>query len=162
MWIDLDVICVPLTSTWSKVKFTVTELLKFRKSHFSGSISSAILAWRSKLVVDHDSMGPILRLVRARFFNFLLRKLSHEFKLRGMSILQNFKEPYFRIAWGYSHMVGHVGSPTCIVHADMTLTWSKVKVTGLLNFWKLRKIALFYVYLLRHFAVELKTEGWLW
>jgi len=32
----------------------------------------------------------------------------------------------------YSHTVGHVGSPTGIVHADMTLTQSKVKVTG---FW---------------------------
>jgi len=26
-------------------------------------------------------------------------------------------------------MVGYAGSPTCIVHADMTLTQSKVKVT---------------------------------
>jgi len=47
-------------------------------------------------------------------------------------------------------MVGHAGSPTCIVHVapglrsctihvDMTLT--KVNVTGLLNFRKLSKIA---------------------
>ena len=34
-------------------------------------------------------------------------------------------------------MIRHVGSPTCIVHADVTLTQSKVKVMGLLNFWKL-------------------------
>ena len=41
-------------------------------------------------------------------------------------------------------MVGHAGSPTGIVHADMTLTQSKVKVkvTGLLKFRKLPKIAL--------------------
>jgi len=26
-------------------------------------------------------------------------------------------------------MVGYAGNPLCIVHADMTLTWSKVKVT---------------------------------
>jgi len=38
-------------------------------------------------------------------------------------------------------MVGHAGSPTGIVHADMTLTRSKVKVkvTGLLNFRELAK-----------------------
>jgi len=34
-------------------------------------------------------------------------------------------------------MVRQVGSSICIVHADMTLTRCKVKVTGLLNFRKL-------------------------
>jgi len=34
-------------------------------------------------------------------------------------------------------MVGHANSTTGIVHADMTLTQAKVKVTGLLNFRKL-------------------------
>jgi len=36
-------------------------------------------------------------------------------------------------------MVGHAASPTCIVHVDMTLTRSKikVKVTGLRKFRKL-------------------------
>ena len=37
-------------------------------------------------------------------------------------------------------MVGHAGSPTGIVHADITLTRSKVKVTELLKF---QKIAVF-------------------
>jgi len=41
----------------------------------------------------------------------------------------------------------------------MTLTTSKVKVMGLLKFRNLPKIALFYVYLLCHFGVELKTDG---
>jgi len=38
-------------------------------------------------------------------------------------------------------MIRQDGSPTCIVHADVTLTRSKVKVkvTGLLNFPKLPK-----------------------
>jgi len=38
-------------------------------------------------------------------------------------------------------MVGRAGSPTGIVHADVTLTRSKVKVkvTGLLNFRQLAK-----------------------
>jgi len=58
-------------------------------------------------------------------------------------------------------MVRHVGNPTCVVHADMTLIQSKVKikVTGFLTFRKLPKIALFYVYLLRHFGMKLKTDG---
>jgi len=51
-----------------------------RKLHFSRPISSTILAWSSKLMVDRDS-----QLVGARFSNFLLRKLAHEFKLCGMS-----------------------------------------------------------------------------
>ena len=36
----------------------------------------------------------------------------------------------------YNQMVGHTGNTTGIVHADMTLTWSKVKVKvmGLLDF----------------------------
>jgi len=43
----------------------------------------------------------------------------------------DFTWPYFPTAWGYGHMVGHAGSPICIAHADMTLTWSKVKVKSL-------------------------------
>jgi len=34
-------------------------------------------------------------------------------------------------------MVGHAGSPARTLYIDVTLTWSKVKVTGLLNFWQL-------------------------
>jgi len=42
-----------LASTRSKVKVKVkvTELLKFRKLHFYRSISRAIFAWSSKLVI---------------------------------------------------------------------------------------------------------------
>jgi len=50
-----------------------------------------------------------------------------------------FKWPYFGTAWCHSQMVGHAGSPTGIVHADVTLTRSKVKVTGLSNFRQLAK-----------------------
>jgi len=60
-----------MTSTRSKVKVKVTGLLKFRKLHFSTSMSSAISAWSSKLMIDYDSMGPSLQLVGARFSNFL-------------------------------------------------------------------------------------------
>jgi len=37
-------------------------------------------------MVGGHSMGPELQLVRARFLNFLLGKLSREFKLCPMSI----------------------------------------------------------------------------
>jgi len=58
-------------------------------------------------------------------------------------------------------MVGHAGSTTGIVHADMTLARSKVKVKVMehLNFQQLPKTAHFEVYLLRHFRVQLKTDG---
>jgi len=74
-------------------------------------------------MVGYDSTGPGLQLVRGRFWSFLLRKLSREFKRRGMSIM-NFKWPYFRrpTAGGYGHMVGHTGTPICIAHTDVTLT----------------------------------------
>jgi len=69
-----DIVYPDMTLTRSKVK--VTWLLKFqkcRKLHFSKSISSAMSAWRSKAMVDYDSMRPTLQLVRAQFSNFLLR-----------------------------------------------------------------------------------------
>ena len=92
MWVDLDRIRTPV---WSNV----TELLKFRKLHFSRSISSAILACSSKLMVDYDNMGPGLQLVRAQFLTFLLSKLSHDFKLCRMSILQNFPNCLYCACW---------------------------------------------------------------
>jgi len=87
------IVHVDMTLTRSKVKVKVTGLLKFRKLHFSRSISSAILAWSSKMMVGRDSMGPSLQLIRALFSNFFLR--SREFKLRGMSILQEFQMAIF-------------------------------------------------------------------
>jgi len=43
-----------------------------------------------------------------------------------------FKWPYFSTALCYGHMLGRAGSPTRAVYVDVTLTPSKVKVTG---FW---------------------------
>ena len=54
-------------------------------------------------------------------------------------------------------MVVHAASTTRIVHADMTLTRSKVKLRRLLSFRQLPITADIQVYLLRHFHVELKT-----
>jgi len=82
-------------------------------------------------MVDIDSMGPGLQLVGGRFSNFLLGKVSLEFKLHDIQMAT-----YFVTGQCYSHMVGYAGSPTYTVYVDVTLTRSnvKVKVTGLLNF----------------------------
>ena len=56
-------------------------------------------------------------------------------------------------------MVGQAGSPTHTMYVDVTLTRSKVKVTEYLNFRQVPITAHFYVYLLRHFRAELKTDG---
>jgi len=125
-----------------------------QKLHFPRSVFSAISAWSSKVMVDHDSTRPILQLVGAWFSNFLLRKLSYEFKIAECHHHTSFKWLYFCIAWNLSHTVGRAGSPTGIVHVDVTLTWSKVTLIS-----QFLQIALFYVYLLCHFGVELKTDG---
>ena len=99
MWVDLDQLCAPVwprpdpRSRSRSQSFWTSE--NCRKLHFSRPISSTILAWSSKLIVDHDSTGPILQLVGARFSNFILRKLSREFKLRGTSILHEFQMTIF-------------------------------------------------------------------
>jgi len=87
-----------VTSTRSKmkVKIKVTELPKLRKMHFSRSISSIVLACSSKLMLGGDSMGPGLQAVGARFWNFLVGKLSREFKLRRMSIFHEIQTAIFR------------------------------------------------------------------
>jgi len=93
-------------------------------------------------MVDIDSMGLALQLVGGRFSNFLLGKVSLQFKLHGMSIFYDIQmATYFSTGWCYSHMVGYTGSPTYTVYVDVTLTRSKVKVkvTGLLNFRQLAK-----------------------
>ena len=46
-------------------------------------------------MVDYDNMGPSLQLIGARFFDFLLSKLLCDFKLCGMSILQDFQRAIF-------------------------------------------------------------------
>jgi len=125
------------------------------------SISSAVLAWISKLMVVGDSMGPGLQLIRAHFLNFHLGKLSREFKLRRKSTFHKIPMAIFGSAWycSCSHMVWHAGSPTRIACVDVTLTGSnvKVKVTDHLNFRQLPITAHFYVYLLRDFRLELRT-----
>ena len=42
-------------------------------------------------MVDVDNMGPGLQLVGARFLNFLLRQVSLQFKLHGMSIFRDIQ-----------------------------------------------------------------------
>jgi len=47
-------------------------------------------------MADDHSMGHGLQLVGARFLNFLLGKLSREFKLRPMSIFHEIQTAIFR------------------------------------------------------------------
>ena len=59
--------------------------------YISMYISSATFAWSSILTVDIDSMGPGLQLLGGQFSNFLLGKVSLEFKLHGMSIFHDIQ-----------------------------------------------------------------------
>jgi len=47
------------------------------------------------VVVDYDNMTLSLQRVRVRFLCSLLSKLSRDFKLRVMSILQDFQRAIF-------------------------------------------------------------------
>jgi len=47
-------------------------------------------------MVNSDSMGPGLQLAGAQFLNFLLGKLSQEFKLCQMSIFHEIQMAIFR------------------------------------------------------------------
>jgi len=100
MQVALRVLCsvyVDMTSTRSRVKVKVTDHLNFRQ--LPRSISPATFAWSSKLMDDVDSMGPGLQPVVARFSNFLLGKVSLQFKLQGMSIFHDIQmATYFSIA----------------------------------------------------------------
>jgi len=89
-----------MTVTRSNIKVMVTGLLNLRILHFPKSISSARLPRSSKLMADYGGMGPNLQPAGARFLTFLLNKLSHEFKLPGMSTLSymTFKGSYFPTA----------------------------------------------------------------
>ena len=89
--------------------------------YISMYISSATFAWSSILTVDIDSMGPGLQLLGGQFLNFLLGKVSLEFKLHGMSIFHNIQmATYFDTGWCYSYMVGYAGSPTyCVCWCDL-------------------------------------------
>jgi len=46
-------------------------------------------------MVDDDSIGPGLQLVGARFLNFLLRKLSRQFKLCPVLIFHEIQMAIF-------------------------------------------------------------------
>jgi len=132
-----------VTLTRSKVKVKVTDHLNFRQLPINAHFQIYLLHhFRVELKTDgwHWQYGPGLQLVVARFSNFLLGKVSLEFKLHGMSIFHDIQmATYFGTAWCYSHVVGYAGSLTYTVYVDVTLTPSKVKVTVLLNFRQLAK-----------------------
>jgi len=69
-------------------------------------------------MVDYDSMGPSLHLVGAKFLNFLLSKLSRDFRLHRMSMLQDFQRAIFPYCLMLESHGRASGSPICTVHAD--------------------------------------------
>jgi len=77
-------------------------------------------------MLDSDSMGPGLQLVGARFSNVLSGKLSQEFKLHRMSIFHEIQMAIsvMRHTWLACWLL----VVQEVMHADMTLTRSKVKV----------------------------------
>ena len=78
---------VDVTLTRSKVK--VKDHLNFRQLLINAHFQVYLLRhFRVELI---DSMGPGLQLVRARFSNFLVGKVSLEFKLHGMSIFHHIQ-----------------------------------------------------------------------
>ena len=128
--VGLDQICGPVWLQLDpRLKIKVTELLKFRKLHFSRSLSSSILVWSSKLMVDCDSMGPSLYLSEPDFLISSQKAITWLHTLWNINIT-GLSEGHISILVEASHMVGCAGSPLCIVHADMTFSQSKVKVTG--------------------------------
>jgi len=68
------------------------KLLLFKVYHLRKS------ARTSKLMADCGGMGPILQPREARFLNFLLSKLSRDFKLPKMSTLYDIQRTYFPTA----------------------------------------------------------------
>jgi len=132
VWVDLNHICAQVWP-WP-IKAKVTELLKLRKSHFPRSFSPPLSRGPQNWWLMMISMGPGLQLVWARFSNFLLGKLSREFRLCRMLRFHVIQMATF--LYCARRLQLHVDP---IVHADMTLIWSKVKVkvTGLLKFRKL-------------------------
>jgi len=89
---------VDVTLTRSKVK--VTDHLNFRQLPINAHFQVYILChfrMELKMMVDIDSMGPLLQLVEGRFSNFLLGKVSLEFKLHGMSIFHDIQWPHISV-----------------------------------------------------------------
>jgi len=67
---------------------------------FSMSTFSTILAWRSQLMGDYNSMSPSLQHSGAKFVNFSASWRSRDFEVREMLISPEFAVFYLRAGWG--------------------------------------------------------------
>ena len=99
----LDVLCMliwPWPNPWSSSQgFWSYE--SCWKLHCSTSISSIILAWSSKLMVDYDTMGRSLQPVRVIFFYFFFSESYHVISnFAECPYYSMFKGPYFRVGRG--------------------------------------------------------------
>jgi len=81
-------------------------------------------------MVDGDSMGPGLQLIRARFLNSFQESYHLSSNFAKCRYFRNFKWPYFRSASCYSYTVGHAGSPTRTVYADVTCDLDPIQGQG--------------------------------
>jgi len=68
-------------------------------------------------MVDSDRMEPAQQLIGVRFLNFLIGKLSQEFKLHGLSMFHEIQMAIFLYCVALQS-----GNSLLQVHADMTLT----------------------------------------
>ena len=135
---------VDMTLTRSKVKLKVTGLLNFRQLAKPCMLAAMTAAPLLGFLVEFPSRKDITRVQNSPNVHISRNSNGHISVLRDATVT-----------------FGHAGSPTRTVYVDMTLTRSmmKVKVTEYLNFRQLPITAHFQVYLLRHFRVQLKTDG---
>jgi len=91
-----------MTSTRCKVKIKVTELLKFRKLDFSRSISSAVLAWSSKLMLIMIVFDLDYRLSEPDVWISFLLSYHVTSDFAECRYYRTFKGPYFCIVRGKS------------------------------------------------------------
>ena len=87
--------CTSVTSTRSKVKVKVMELPRSRKLHFSRSISSAVLACSSKLMVGGDSTDMDYRLSEPDFWTSFQESYHETSNFVQCQYFTKFKSPYF-------------------------------------------------------------------
>jgi len=132
--------CTNMTLTQSKVKVKVTRVFEVLKTALCLGLSPFWRAqkWRFIMIIR----DPVCSLSRPNFWISLSESYHVSSNFSECRYYRNFKGPYFRIAGSYGHMFGYASSAICIVHADMTLTRSKVKVMGLLKFRRLHCIFL--------------------
>jgi len=128
-----------MTLTRSKVKVKVADHLLFQQLPINIHFQVYLLRhFRVELKTDgwYWQYGTWSTASLTPIFEFSSRKgITRVQSSRNVHISRHSNGHIFR----YWVLVGYAGSPTYTAYVDMNLTRSKVKVTGLLNFWQLAK-----------------------